>query len=184
MFRLHDKVVYPGHGVAVIEEIIEKFVAGRPLKFFKLRFIYKDMTILIPVEGANNALTIRPLCSENEVLLAMEELTKKPLKNLDGFEFTPSSWNKRNKEYQLKIQSGNLFSIASIYRDLMHIAKQKELSFGEKNLLHTIEELISQEVQIIKNEKKETIIQALRKPFQQHSSFVNKIDRVQNSPSA
>lgn len=181
MFHLNDKVVYPGHGVAIIEEMLEKLVAGRKINFFKLNFIYKDMTILIPIIGSDQAAPIRPLCNEQEVTEAFAELHKKPKKVLDSFDFTPSGWNKRNKEYQIKIQRGNLCDIAFIYRDLMHIAKQKELSFGEKSLLHTIEELIVQEVQIIRSEKRETVIQALRKPFQQHS-FASSVEPIRSSP--
>lgn len=169
MFRLNDKVIYPGHGVAVIEEIIEKAVAGKKINFFKLNFIFKEMTILIPIDGKCSAAGIRPLCCEEDIKCSLRELGTKPARTLDSFDFTPSSWNRRNKEYQLKIQGGDLLAIASIYRDLMYISKQKDLSFGEKNLLHSIEELMVQEIQIVRGSEKEAVIQELRKPFQQHS---------------
>jgi len=169
MFRLNDKVIYPGQGVAAIEEIIQKAVAGKKINFFKLNFIFKEMTILIPIDGECSAAGIRPLCCEEDIKRSLQELHVKPARMLDSFDFTPSSWNRRNKEYQLKIQRGDLFDIASIYRDLMYIAKQKELSFGEKNLLHTIEELMIQEIQVVRNDERESVIKELRKPFQQYS---------------
>ena len=62
-----------------------------------------------------------------------------------------------------------MLDVASIYRDLMYISKQKELSFGEKNLLHSIEELMIQEIQVVRGVERESVIRELRKPFQEHS---------------
>jgi len=59
MFIRNEKVVYPGHGVAVISAVIEKKIAGRVLQFFELRFLNKDMTILVPTDNAI-AVGIRP----------------------------------------------------------------------------------------------------------------------------
>lgn len=166
MYKLEDKVVYPGHGVAVIENIIEKKVGDKSLSFFKLKFIYKDMTILVPV--AATSYTIRSLCSWKEIDQALTELSKPP-KKLETLDFTPSSWNKRNKNYQLKIQGGNLIDIIVIYRDLMVTAKYKDLSFGEKNLLQLAEELLLQEILEVKNLNRDIIIQELRRNFRQVS---------------
>lgn len=184
MYQLKDKVVYPGHGVAVIESIIEKKVGENNLSFFKLKFLYKDMTILVPI--ATTSYTIRHLCSWKEIDLALGELNK-PTKKLETLDFTPSSWNKRNKTYQLKIQSGNLLDIAVIYRDLMITSKYKDLSFGEKNLLQLAEELLLQEILEVKNQSRETIMQELRRPFKQvtlnnsigdNKVFVNRVSQI------
>jgi len=169
MFQLKDQVVYPGQGVAVIEEVMEKTVAGKTLNFFKLKFLFKDMTILIPVEGNSDSMGVRHLSTLEEIELSAKELLKAPKKAVDASDFTPSSWNRRNKDYQLKIQGGQLIEITGIYRDLMHIAKFKELSFGEKNLLHTIEELMVQEIGAVKKQDRNDVIRDLRAPFQQIS---------------
>ena len=166
MFQLNDKVVYPGHGVAVVDEIIEKSVAGSKIQFFKLSFIFKDMTILVPVYNMDN-IGLRAPNGINVLGSILAELYKKPEKKLESIDFTPSGWNRRNKEYQLKIQSGRLLDIVKIYRDLMYVAQQKDLSFGERTLLQTIEELIIQEVQVVKEIERELVIQELRNPFKQ-----------------
>ena len=124
------------------------------------------MTILVPINGNNEAVGIRALSSDDCIDEALIELQKGP-KKLDATDFTPSSWNKRNKNFQLKIQSGSLVDIATIYRDLMYCARYKELSFGEKNLLGLAEELLLQEVVIVKNQTRDEVIAKLRKPFQQ-----------------
>jgi CarD family transcriptional regulator len=166
MFKLNDKVVYPGHGVAVIDEIIEKKVAGVTVAFFKLHFLYKDMTILLPIGNFENT-GVRYPGSQKGVEEVIGELHKFPKRKTDYIDSTPSAWNKRNKEYQHKIQEGKLIEIARIYRDLMYVSKQKELSFGEKNLLHTVEELLVQEIQLITKKDKDSVIQDIKDPFKQ-----------------
>lgn len=166
MFKLNDKVVYPGHGVAVVEEIVEKQVAGKAISFMKLVFLFKDMTILVPTYNVE-AIGIRKPSSQEVIDLVMDELRKKPERRLESIDFTPSGWNRRNKDYQARIQSGKLLDIAKIYRDLMYVAQQKDLSFGERTLLQITEELISQEMQVVKNSEREFVIQELRTPFKQ-----------------
>lgn len=170
MYDRNTKVVYPGHGVAVIEAVIEKKIGDRSVTFFQLNFLYKDMTILVPVNSTEG---IRPLGTSEEIDSALSELGKVP-QQLESSDFTPSSWNKRNKSYQLKIQGGKFIDIARIYRDLMHTAKYKELSFGEKNLLQVAEDLLLQEILIVKNKDRDVIVQELRNPFKQFT-FVNQL---------
>lgn len=164
MFKLKDKVIYPGHGVAVIDDITEKLVGGSAIKFLKLVFLFKDMTILVPTYNVKT-IGIRQPSEKKVVDNAMGELYSKPERRLEGIDFTPSGWNRRNKDYQLKIQGGRLIDIAKIYRDLMHVSEQKELSFGERNLLQITEELIVQELQIIKAVDREKVVEEIRTPF-------------------
>jgi CarD family transcriptional regulator len=146
MFARNEKVVYPGHGVAVINCVIEKKIAGRSLQFFELRFLNKDMTILVPTENAT-AVGIRHLSSA-EYINDIFKLLAQPMmaKQLDT---AASNWNKRNKEYQGKLRSGNLLELCAIYRDLRHIEGNKELSFGEKSLLQQTENLLIEEIAIV-----------------------------------
>ncbi len=166
MFKLHDHVIYPAHGVALVDEISEKKVGENTIQFLTLNFVFKEMTILVPTYNVAS-IGIRYPSSEQDVNSAIHELSKKPEKMLDSIDFTPSGWNRRHKDYQLKIQMGKLVEVAKIYRDLMYIAQQKDLSFGERVVLQTTEELIAQEIQIIKKKEREAIVQVLRNPFKQ-----------------
>lgn len=166
MVNVHDKVVYPGHGVAEVEEISEKFIGGNRVSFVKLVFLFKDMTILVPTYNLTS-IGVRLPSSLAEVDIVFSELRKDPERKLDVLDFTPSGWNKRHKEYQARIQTGNLIEIAKIYRDLMHTAQQKDLSFGERTLLQTTEDLLVQEIQIVRNSERDLVIQDLRIPFKQ-----------------
>ena len=166
MFKLHDHVIYPAHGVALVDEISEKKVGENSIQFLTLNFVFKDMTIMVPTYNVAT-IGIRYPSSEQDVNTAIHELSKKPEKILDSIDFTPSGWNRRHKDYQLKIQIGKLVEVAKIYRDLMYIAQQKDLSFGERVVLQTTEELIAQEIQIIKKKEREAVVQVLRNPFKQ-----------------
>ena len=66
MFSLHEKVVYPGHGVAQINRILKRRIAGKITSFFELEFLNKDMTILVPVDNISSV-GIRQLCSQEKI---------------------------------------------------------------------------------------------------------------------
>ena len=181
MFDLKDKVVYPGHGVAVIEEIIKKKVGGTTIKFFRLNFLFKEMTILLPIHNLESS-GVRCPGDKKTIEFAINELYKLPKRKLDCLDFTPSGWNKRNKEYQHKIQGGKLVEIAQIYRDLKYIAQQKELSFGEKKILQMAEELFVQEIQLVTKKERELILEELHDPFKQFFFSKTKVEQ-QISPT-
>lgn len=158
--------MYPGHGVAIIDGAIERVVGEKNLKLFKLKFLFKDTTILLPQENIN-ACSIRELC-DKEAIKSVFALFYKPLnKKFEYIDFTPSGWNRRNKEYQLKIQSGKIEDVAYVYRDLMTVAIQKELSFGEKKILQTAEDLLVQEIQVVTGQDSSSVVEQLHSPFKQ-----------------
>jgi CarD family transcriptional regulator len=159
MFVRNEKVVYPGHGVAIISSIIEKKIAGKISQFFELRFLNKDMTILVPTDNAI-AVGIRPLSSADHINSIFKKLSQPAVvKNHDA---VVSNWNKRNKEYQGKLRSGDLLEIGAIYRDLRHIEHYKELSFGEKSLLQQTESLLVEEISIVNNVEADLAMECLR----------------------
>jgi CarD family transcriptional regulator len=142
MFKEKEKVVYPGHGVAIIDRLLERKIGGKVTKFFELKFINKDMTILVPVDNIES-IGIRKLSTEKDIG-KLFQLFSEPVE-LHHNEVA-LNWNKRNKVYQGKIRSGNIKEIGQIYRDLRYIERQKELSFGEKNLLQQTEALLAEEI--------------------------------------
>ena len=168
MFQLNEHIVYPGHGVALISDIVEKEVAGNKIQFLKLSFLFSDTTILVPTYNADKV-GIRRLSTPKDVDNVLKELAAAKNKKIDTIDFTPSGWNKRSKEYQTGIQGGDLLEIIHIYGDLMNISQHKELSFGEKNILQLAEDLICQEIQTVSKKDSEAVIRLLRAPFRQFS---------------
>ncbi|OGB97099.1 hypothetical protein A3F06_04215 [candidate division TM6 bacterium RIFCSPHIGHO2_12_FULL_36_22] len=171
MLALNDKVVYPGHGVAVISKVLERCIAGNTSKFLELRFLTKEMTILVPADNCNS-IGVRGLISKkevDEVFILLMDLPRK----IHPFELNASSWNKRNKSYQADLRTGNLKKIAGIYRDLQHISIHKELSFGERNLLAQTEQLVAQEIALVTVRRSEEVVFQMRSIFTISSTGVN-----------
>lgn len=166
MFNLKDTVVYPGHGVAIVEEIIEKKVGDQAVRFFKLKFLCKEMTILLPLNNMQSC-GVRYPSDKLLIKKVFDLLYKESDKKLQYLDFTPSGWNRRNKDYQLKIQSGSILDMAYVYRDLMTVAQQKELSFGERKLLGLAEDLLSQEIFAVTDQPHATVLDQLHAPFKQ-----------------
>lgn len=165
MFLLNEKVVYPGYGVAIINRLVERLVLGKKTNFFELKFYSKDMTVLIP-EDRLESIGIRKLSTTKELAAMYDKLGMFDVHDIIT-EHNASTWNKRNKEYQAKLRSGQLFQISAIYKELQLIALDKELSFGERNLFNQIEFLLIEEISAVKqNEATEDIRLKLRTPFQ------------------
>lgn len=158
VFSLHEKVVYPGYGVAEIKQIVKKNIAGTTVAFFELKFVNKEMTVLVPTENVN-CVGIRPLSSSENIQDIFRFLAEPTGGKLSQ---ASSNWNKRNKDYQCKLRTGNLQEICKIYRDLRYIAAHKELSFGEKNLLNETEMLLVEEVALVTNMDEKSAMEHLR----------------------
>jgi CarD family transcriptional regulator len=171
VLALNDKVVYPGHGVALVSKILERSVAGNVSKFYELRFLTKEMTILVPANNCDS-IGIRMLVS-TEVVEEVLTLLMDPPRKIHPYELNASSWNKRNKSYQSELRTGDLKKIASIYRDIQHISIHKELSFGERNLLSQTEQLVSQEIALVTGRRPEEVVFQVRAIFTAPATGVN-----------
>ena len=162
MFTVNDKVVYPGYGVARVVKVLDRVVGGQTLSFLELCFLNKEMTILVPLAKVVDA-GIRPLSTKSKIGDALQMLSDS--QECDVREVRASNWNKRSKDYQTRLRSGNLFEISRIYRDLKFISLRKELSFGEKSLLQQTEVLLAEEISVVNELQEEKAIETLRSLF-------------------
>lgn len=155
MFLINERVVYPGYGVAIITNLVQRLIAGKQTNFYELRFFNKDMAVLVP-EDKIESVGIRRLSSDKD-LESMLKILNDPPKQVRQ-EIGVNNWNRRNKKYQVDLRSGDLFKLSFIYRDLQMIAHDKELSFGERNLCSKIESMLIEEISAVKNiDKKEAL---------------------------
>ncbi len=144
LFDVNDFVVYPGHGVAKINRVVEKSVGKDLLAFFELLVLKKGITALVPA-GNFDAVGIRPV-SNKAAIKKMLQLLAEPTKPVV---VVGTSWGRRNREYTSRIARGDLLDLAQIYRDLRNASKYKELSFGEKAYVLQVEALLIEEVCIV-----------------------------------
>lgn len=162
-FSLNDKVVYPGHGVASICKVFSRSVAEQKITFFELQFQNKDMTIMVPSDKLEEV-GVRALSSVSKINIMLATIAE-PDEKAKTFEPTATNWNRRKKEYQNKLSTGSLEDISEIYRDLKHISKFKELSFGEKNLLLKTEALLAEEISAANKVDEDKAVERLRSLF-------------------
>ncbi len=121
------------------------------------------MTILIPTDNVIPT-GIRKLSTEDNIDHIFKILSE-PVMNIIVKDASNTNWNKRSKQYQFKLRGGDLFEISKIYKDLQFISQQKELSFGERNLLLQIENLLAEEISLVKNIVTEEAVALLRSFF-------------------
>jgi len=160
MVFLNQKVVYPGHGVAQVVKIFEKRISDNIITLCELKFLNKGMTVMVSVDKFEDV-GIRPLSSSEHISEVFTSFIL-PAKRLKDQEFYSSNWNRRNKDYQNKLKTGSLKSISEVYLDLKSLSLQKELSFGEKNLLQKTEALLIEEISAIEALDEVAAIERLR----------------------
>ena len=137
-FRPNDFVVYPAHGVGRIVSIDEQEVAGLSLEMFVISFEKDKMTLRVPTAKAGSV-GMRPLSSVDIVGKAMETLKGRA-------RVKRAMWSRRAQEYEQKINSGDLISIAEVVRDLHRNDDQREQSYSERQLYEAALERLTREV--------------------------------------
>lgn len=155
-FGIGDKVVYPAHGVGVVESIESKSVGGAEARFYSLTILESGMKIMVPVRQAETVGLRRVVDSKS-----IEEVYKilRDRKVIVG----QQTWNRRYREYTQKIKTGSVFEIAKVIRDLSVLTGKKELSFGERKMLDTSLGLLVKEISIAKARPEETVRAELKK---------------------
>ncbi|TYB82930.1 CarD family transcriptional regulator [Maritimibacter fusiformis] len=137
-FRPNEFVVYPAHGVGKIISIEEQEVAGLKLELFVISFEKDKMTLRVPTNKATE-IGMRSLSSPDVVSKAMDTLKGKA-------RVKRAMWSRRAQEYEQKINSGDLISIAEVVRDLHRTDDQREQSYSERQLYEAALERLTREI--------------------------------------
>lgn len=137
-FRPDDFVVYPAHGVGRIISIEEQEVAGLRLEMFVISFEKDKMTLRVPTARATE-IGMRGLASPDLIARALETLKGKA-------RVKRAMWSRRAQEYDQKINSGDLMSIAEVVRDLHRSDDQREQSYSERQLYEAALDRLTREV--------------------------------------
>lgn len=146
MFDVGDKAVYPAHGVGEIEAVETREIMGSEMRVYVMRILERNMTILIPVDKSLDV-GLRPVMKDKEVAEVFDVLRQRK-KVVDG-----QTWNRRFREYSDKIRTGSAVEIAQVLRDLYLLRVGKALSYGEKRMLNTAIDLLSQEIAVVKGKE-------------------------------
>lgn len=125
-FKTGEYIVYPAHGVGRITGVDTQEVAGLKLELFVISFIKDKMTLRVPVTKAE-AVGMRKLADAATVKKALETVRGRA-------RIKRTMWSRRAQEYEAKINSGDLISIAEVVRDLYRSETQPEQSYSERQL--------------------------------------------------
>lgn len=137
-FRVGQKVVYPNHGVGVIEQIEQKQIGDAALRFYTLRLAATNSIVLVPVANAKEV-GLRSPISAGECELLFKNLS-------DDFIAPAGDWKDRFKEFSEKMKSGDIFEVADVLRNLTYLNRQKPLSFRESRMLEKARYLVISEL--------------------------------------
>lgn len=133
-----QKVSYPNQGVCLVEDIEKKKIGASAMQFYSLRVLSDNSTIFVPTDNAENV-GIRPILDRTEGKNLMDHLAK-------DFDKVSSDWKVRSREFNEKLQSGDLFEVAEVIKKLTFLSHEKKLSFREQSYLEKAKFLIVSEL--------------------------------------
>ena len=154
-YKIGDKVVYPNHGVGIIEQINFGVMNGRTEKYYMLKIYASGLKVMVP---ATNAISVglRPVIRNGETLKVLSFLEKgKPNSHHD--------WKHRFKENSERMRTGALIEVAAVLKSLVSLSRTKPLSFREKKMLERAKFLPVSELATARNTSAETMEGALVK---------------------
>ena len=145
MFAVGDKVLYPMHGAAIIKNVEQHQVNGKPVNYFVLDMLLSDMKVMIPQANVDK-IGLRPIVNKS-VLPEVEEVLKARPENV----MKRITWNRRYNLYVDKMKTGDIFQVADVVRTLAVQEVEKKLSTGEKRLLNTAKQILLSEVMLVES---------------------------------
>ena len=125
-YKTGESVVYPAHGVGTIIAIEEQEVAGFKLELFVILFEKDKMTLRVPTAKAASV-GMRKLAEDDVLTRSLDTIAGRA-------RIKRTMWSRRAQEYEAKINSGDLVSIAEVVRDLHRSEAQPEQSYSERQL--------------------------------------------------
>ena len=144
-FQVGDKVIYPNHGLGIVERIEEKTILGTTCGFFHLRIVANDTTVLVPVANVDGV-GLRKAITDEEVERIFSLLG-------DGKIDNHQNWKGRFKDNSDKMRTGSIYDMADVLKSLTFLSKSKSLSFREKRMLDRAKALIISEISEVMREK-------------------------------
>ncbi len=137
-FNIGDKLVYPNHGVGVVETIGDSLFDGNAHACYQVRLLANNSRVVVPV-GNSERVGLRPLTRRQDVSVVFKVLE-------DGSFQSNGDWKGRFKQNLDKMRSGRLSDIADVLKNLNWVQKQKTLSFREKKMYERARYLIVSEI--------------------------------------
>lgn len=154
-FHIGDKVVYPNHGVGVIEQISSRNIGQAVEKFYLLKIKSSSLKVMVPFHSVS-AVGLRRVIRNGEIQSILDYL-------VDGACDSNADWKYRFKENSDRMRTGSLLDVAAVLKSLIVLNQSKPLSFREKKMLERARYLLVSELAMARNCDETEIEQVLSK---------------------
>ena len=125
-FKVGQKVVYPNHGVTVVEEIAPSRIDGTERTCYHLRLLSGNSKVMVPKDNLD-LVGLRPLCEAKEIRTLFSILE-------NGSVEAQKDWKGRYKQNVEKMKTGRITEVAEVLKNLRFVSQRKSLSFREKKM--------------------------------------------------
>lgn len=142
-FHIGDKVVYPNHGVGVVEQISSRMIGSMLQKSYELHIKSSNLKVTVPFSNVE-AVGLRRVIKSGDIDHILEILT-------DGKCENHQDWKFRFKENSEKMRTGSLLEVAAVLKSLLILNQTKSLSFREKKMLERARYLLISEMAMARN---------------------------------
>jgi CarD family transcriptional regulator len=148
-FKLGEKVVYPNHGVGVIEQISNGYLNGKSERFYMLRISSSGLKVMVPQTNVESV-GLRPIIRSTQAGEVLSFLEK-------GRSASHHDWKHRFKENSDRMRTGSLMEVAAVLKGLVALSRTKPLSFREKKMLERAKHLLVTELATVRNMSEQAI---------------------------
>ena len=142
-FHIGDKVVYPNHGVGVIEQISSRTIGASVEKYYLLKIKSSSLKVMVPFHNVSTV-GLRRVVRNGEIQKIVDFLT-------DGECDNNADWKYRFKENSERMRTGSLLEVAAVLKGLLLLHQSKPLSFREKKMLERAKYLLVSEMATARN---------------------------------
>ena len=153
VFHIGDKVVYPNHGVGIIEQISSRTMGETVEKFYLLKIAASSLKVMVPFHNVSSV-GLRRVVRNGEVQKIVDYLSSGECSNA-------ADWKDRYKENSERMRTGSLQDVAAVLKSLLSLNQSKSLSFREKKMLERARYLLVSEMAISRNCEESQVEQLL-----------------------
>ena len=154
-FHIGDRVVYPNHGVGVIEQVGSRTLGQQVEKYYLLNIKSSNLKVTVPFHSVG-AVGLRRVVRNGEIQKILDYLS-------DGNGDSATDWKDRFKENSDRMRTGSLLEVAAVLKSLLVLKEAKALSFREKKMLERARYLLVSELAMARNTDEANVEEILDK---------------------
>ena len=137
-FKIGDKVVYPNHGIGVIEAIHQASTGEANGSYYRLRILANDSTVMVPAANIIQV-GLRRVISRKEIQKVFGILE-------DGQIAVHTNWKGRFQDNSNRMRTGEILEVAAVLKNLSLLSQKKNLSYRERRMLDKARYLVVSEI--------------------------------------